>query len=388
MEVLRDLRPRRALTMPARPWLPDRGCRLRYAVVMGAVFAASLLGAPAASAQLAPGRAGTATAPERWPVRSREHLDLWLHGFALISDDSSLVPLFDRAYRPAATKAKNEAKVFSELDANLEPLAKRLKDNPSLLNAQFLPLYFASWGELEEALDLFLRAEGNPRNARSDQAAATVALVAASFPAKDDRDFARRFLAGLRSERDLFFHRWWLDETKRRDATFERVDSLWQKVHRPKLQTFLNNTKLGAGELILALALDAEGRTVTEGKQLNRVAVGFPDSPERAEDAIFAFAHEVVSSLTAAAVDDNTTPAEKRSGAAARLAGVANVRGGALLMTRLAPDLDKRYAAYYLRAAGVAAGDDVLATFARTFPLPTGMLESIDRQIAIALSGI
>jgi hypothetical protein len=384
VEVLHHLRARRTVSLRVR----------RRTLLVALTLAALDLGAPGLSsnhdlwAQRPAEASRGAAADIRWPVRTREHVDLWLHGFAMISDDSSQVPLFDRHYKATLTQAKSTAKVFSELDANHDLLAKRLQDNPALLNAQFLPLYFSTWADLENALELFVRAEGNPRNAKNDKDAAAIAFVANSFTGKEDRDFARRFLAGLRSERDLFFHEWWLAETKRRDRTFEMIDSLWQKEYRPKLQSYLNNTKLGNGELILALSLDAEGRTITEGKQQNRVAVGFPTARENAGDVLFAFAHEAVSSLTAASVDDNTTPAEKRSGAAAKLAGTANVRGGALLVAKVSPDLAPRYAAYYLRAAGIAPGSDVMATFARSFPLPAGMLESIERQIAIAFGGI
>ena len=34
-----------------------------------------------------------------WPVRSREHVDLWLHGLAMVMDDTTRVPLFRRSYR-------------------------------------------------------------------------------------------------------------------------------------------------------------------------------------------------------------------------------------------------------------------------------------------------
>jgi hypothetical protein len=351
---------------------------LLLATVPAAVQAQGAKGAPA--------RPGVTDV--RWPVRSREHVDLWLHGFALLSSDSSQVPLFAPRYRDAVTVAKNQANVFSDLDANHEPLAKQLRNNPALLGAQFLPLYFGSWAEMESALELFVKSDGNPRAAKNDASAELIAFLANTFRTKDDRDFARRFLAGLRSERDLFFHSWWLAETKRRDRIFEVVDSLWQKVQRPALQSFLNHTQLGNGELILSPALDAEGRTVNEGKQMNRIAVGFPESAEQAGDVLFVFAHEAVASLTASAVDDNTTPAEKRSGAAAKLQSAASVRGGALLVAKISPELGAKYAAYYLRAAGVAPGDDAMATFAKTFPLPAGMLESIERQIAIAFGGI
>ena len=331
---------------------------------------------------------GAGATDARWPVKSREHVDLWLHGFAMIADDSSLVPLFRRGYRDALVVERNKASVTSDLDANHDALAARLRANPRLVNAQFLPLYFGGWAELEGALDFFLKAEGDPRGARTEQAAQLIAFFAAAFPTRDDRDFARRLLRSLESERERFFHAWWLAETRRRDAAFEAVDTLWQRTWRPKLQPFLNHTQQGNGEVLLTLPLEGEGRTVTGGKQRNTIAVGLPQSPARATEAMYALAHELVGPLTGAAVDDNTTPAEKRSGAAERLSSLALVRGGALLVAQLSKADAEGYARFYLRVAGVSFDGDAMAALAKAFPVPPALLDSIQRQIAIAFAGI
>ena len=332
--------------------------------------------------------AGTST-NVRWQVKNREHVDLWLHGFAMITDDSAPVPLFRRGYREALTVEKNKAGVFTDLDANHDALARRLRANPALVSAQFLPLSFGSWAELERAVDVFLKAEGSARAARTQQEAALISGLTATFPAREDSEFARRFLNSLWNERDRFYHAWWLAETRRRDPVLEVVDTLWQNSWRPRFQPFLDHTQQGNGELVLALALEGEGRTIGGGKQHNTITVGFPDSAARALDAIYAFAHEAVGPLTGAAVEDNTTPAEKRSGAADRLASLALVRGGALLLAHVSKDLAEGYARFYLRAAGAAPrGDDALAALARVFPVPQGILDSVERQIAIAFGGI
>ena len=333
-------------------------------------------------------QAATARQEVAWPIKSREHADLWLHGFAMVSDDSSVVPLFQRGYKAFATRARNKANAFTELDANRDMLAKALKEHPALVNAQFLPLYFRDWPELDAALTLLVKSNGNPRAASNQQETAILQMLDALFPSKDERDFARRLQTALRSEQEKFFHAWWLAETRRRDRALERADSLWQKVHRPKLQNFLNNTQQSNGEVWLALSLEGEGRTVNGGKQQNIIAVGFPDSASNALDVVFALAHEMVGSLTTASVDDNTTPAEKRSGGAARLQSIANVRAGALLMAHLSPELATGYARFYLRASGVKYEGDAMAAFVKAFPVPPGMLESIERQIAVAFGGI
>jgi hypothetical protein len=320
---------------------------------------------------------------ERWPVKSREHVDLWLHGFAMLDTDSSPVPLFRRDYRDSLVARRAVANAVTDLDANRDVLAARLRANPALVNAQFLALYFASWTELDAALDAFVKANGTARGQQQDPA---IALVAGVFPTAADRDFARRLLNALRDERERFFHTWWVAETRRRDPALAAVDSLWQREVRPRLQPFLDRTQQKNGDLILSLPLGGEGRTI--GGARGAYAVPFPATPDRAWEAIYTAVHEAVGPLVAPAVDDNTTPAEKRSGAADRITAFAQVRGGLLLLERVAPGQKDGYMRFYLDGSGVKWNGDAATAFAAAFPAPAGVLESIARQIAVSFSGI
>src|SRR5712671_7818361 len=96
-----------------------------------------------------------------WPVKTREHVDLWLHGFALLQEDTTFVPFFKRGYSTNMIVLKNRANVVTQLDANRDRLRARLAVNPQLINAQFVPLAFSSWAELNQAVDLFVRANGD-----------------------------------------------------------------------------------------------------------------------------------------------------------------------------------------------------------------------------------
>jgi len=117
--------------------------------------------------------------------------------------------------------------------------------------------------------------------------------------------------------------------------------------------------------------------------------VNFPETPADAREALFTLAHEVVSSVTAIAIDDNTSPSEKRNGVGDRYASAALVRGGALLLQRIAPELADGYARYYLRAARVSiSGGDPMAALATTFPLPDAIRDGIQRQLDVVLGGI
>src|ERR1700731_2915130 len=82
----------------------------------------------------------TAGAPNAvWPIKTREHVDLWLHGYALLQEDTTFVPFFKRGYSTDMIVLKNKANIVSQLDANRDKLRARLAPNPQLANPPFVP---------------------------------------------------------------------------------------------------------------------------------------------------------------------------------------------------------------------------------------------------------
>jgi hypothetical protein len=271
---------------------------------------------------------------------------------------------------------------------NREQLQRRFDVNRNLVGAQFIALYFGSWNDIQQVTNLFLDAQGDPRRAQSQQGANAIALLAGYFPSPADREWLRLFVLALDDESRRYYHGYWVQEQQNRSAALAAVDSLWQRVYRPKLQGYLNNTQQQTGDFLLSLPLDGEGRTVHESARSNVVTVGFPRTPADAVEAIYVFAHEAVFQVASTAVNDNTTPTEKRSGVADRYQSAAAVRGGVMLLRRVAPELLDGYARYYLRAAGAPASGDPVAALERTFTLPEAIRASIDRQIGVVLGGI
>jgi hypothetical protein len=357
------------------------------AALLSSACATTSTSAPAGSAEPAVVTAEAEPAAT-WPVKTREHVDLWLHGYALLTADTARVPLFRPGYRDAMLARRAEAGVTTVFDANRERLEAGLAERPSLVNGQFVPLYFADWTELREAIDLFLQTAGNPRRASTTRGARMVAFLASSFPSAADRDWLRLFSLAIEDERDRFYRAYWEAEQQRRAGVIGAVHQLWQGQYAARLQPFLENTRQTGGDLMLALPLAGEGRTVGGRGTENVVAVVLPDSAAAAVEALYVFAHEVVGTVAQQAVDDNTTPAEKRDGVADRLQGTALVRGGALLLQRLAPDLADGYARYYLSLADEPAGDDAQAALARAFPLPAPLAAGLAQQIELVLAGI
>jgi hypothetical protein len=258
---------------------------------------------------------GGSTAPARaqqWPVLTRQHVDLWLHGYAMLLRDTARVPVFRRGYRERAQAARSQRNVSTLLDANRERLQSRLALSPALTNGQFAPLYFANWDQMRQIIGMFLQAQGNPQAAGDQVIAQYFAVLRQSFATAADRDWLRLFSEALEDERRQFYQVWWTQENGSRLPLIRAVDSLWQGSYRARMQGFLNNTRQESGDIVLALTLGGEGRTVNFTSRQNAVAVAMPEQDPR--EAIYVFAHEVVSSIVITAVTDHVTPAEQRAG--------------------------------------------------------------------------
>lgn len=330
----------------------------------------------------------TAPTAMRWPIKTREHVDLWLHGFAMLQEDSTLVPYYRRGYREKMIVLKNRANVITQLDANRDKLRGHLTTNPALINAQFVPLGYGSWEEMSQMVNLFLQAEGDPNRAATRETAMQIASLGAYFQNGADRDWLRLFMQGLRDERSRFYHSYWIEQQRERAGVLTVVDSIWQKIYRPKMQAFLNNSGQANGDVLLSLPLDGEGRSQSAGKLQNILTVTFPDTPAQANDAIYVIAHEAIGSIANRAVTDNITPSEQRSGLGDRYASAAAVRGGAMLLQKVAPELVAGYARHYLQAARKTIGSDPMASLASAFSLPDAIRDAIGRQLDVVIGGI
>jgi hypothetical protein len=391
---------------PVRP-SPDATPRLRRAALGVALLAATLGGCaggppvtetpPPSSGRATPASSEPVAATPlpantpldvRWPLKTREHVDLWLHGYALLQNDTSLVPFFRRGYRDEMLRRRTEARVTTMLDANMDTLRVQLAARPALINGQFVPLYFADWDALQAAIRAFNEANGDPRRAGNPLLAQQVAFLAQSFPSAADRDWLRLFALSLEDERARYYDAYWKGEEQQRLPIFTAVDSLWQRVYRPKLQGFLNNSRQPNGDLMLALPLGGEGRTVSGGATESVVTVTYPASREAAAEAVYVAVHEFVGATAAQVLADHTSPADKRAGLDQQLQSAAAVRAGLMLLQRAAPELAAGYASYYVRVTGREPGSDPLATLATTFPLPDAVRDGLAQQIANILGGI
>jgi hypothetical protein len=316
-------------------------------------------------------------------------VDLWLHAYALLTPDSALVPYFRRGYRDQMLALRRQRGATSLLDANRARLLERLAVQPSLATGpQFMPFYFASWDQLRQVVDLFIRAGGNPRATSDPALQQYFAVLGSAFQSAADREWLRLFVESADDESRKFYHAYWLAESSARAATVARVDSVWQRSWRPAFQRFLNNTQQQNGELYLSLPLDGEGRTVHFSKVQNSVAVGLPDNARDIDGVIYTFAHEVAGSVANSAIEDNTTPADRRAGTTTRYEQSAAVRAGALLLEKVLPSAVPGYMRYYLQSAGRSAPTEPRAAFTSVFVVPVAIDTAIARQLEVILGGI
>ncbi|HXC26288.1 MAG TPA: hypothetical protein VNU46_10270 [Gemmatimonadaceae bacterium] len=323
-----------------------------------------------------------------WPIKTREHVDLWLHGFAMLDDDTTAaIPLFRPGYRDALTVLKNQANVLTKLDMNVDRLREQLHTDQLLQSAQFIPFYFSSLDEMRSTMQRFVATDGRADSARSPNETKLFAVLSRYFPTPRARAWLALFSTGLWDEDTTVFHAYWTRQQRERGSVIDSVQALWQNTVRPHLQGFLNNTHQADGDFLLCLPLAGEGRTLTSDVPRATVGVTFPEHPADAADAIYGFAHEIVGTVAQEAIRKNVTPAQQRSGVATNLESPAAVRGGLLLLETFIPDLADGYARYYLRAAGQTPGAAPRAELEALSPIPNAVRDAMARQMEVVHGG-
>ena len=323
-----------------------------------------------------------------WPVRTAEFLDVWFHGYALLTSDTAKVPLFERGYRDRMLQLRRDRNVVTALDANRQALQDGIARNPRLGDGQFAIFSFASFDELVRVTQLFVRNEGSPSTVSDPTTQQLFVGLRNYFRTVSDREWLRLFVMSLQEEQTKFYESYWNAQQADRAPARQAVQSAWNNTYKNKFQRYLRNERLVDGSLILSLPLGGEGRSLFS-PQGNAVAVPLEMTAGSAMASLYVFAHEIVGNAAASAVKDNLTPAEARAGAEAKYVPIAAVRGGAILLSRIAPELLVGYQRYYLRHAGAAIpAGDLNAAFIATFGLPEAVATGLAKQIDLVLAGI
>jgi hypothetical protein len=322
-----------------------------------------------------------------WPIKTREHVDLWLHGYALLLDDTAAVPLFRRGYRDSLIVERNRLNRISRLDQQRDSLIRGLRTTPALFGSQFLALHFAAFEPMRASVMALAQAGSDPRRVPSE-----ARIAAAYFQTAPTRAWASAFTEALGDESQTYFRAAWLAAQRERAPVLALADSLWRGEWFPRLRPFIRGSDLRGGELIASVVVDAEGRTITADPQLGpTLVVGLPQSPRDVNQMLFGIVHELAGSLAQREVLDNITPRQARSGLADQLLPAAVLHAGMMVLQRAMPDRVDGYARYYLRASGKAlppTGVHASAALAQAFPVPSDIISAMKDKLDVMFAGL
>jgi hypothetical protein len=328
-------------------------------------------------------------APIGWPIQTAEYVDLWLHGYAMIMNDTAKVPLFDRGYQGRMMERKRQLNVTTSLDANIQTLRDGLSKSQGVESGQFAVFNFASLDELVRVSKLFIQGEGSPQTVNDATTQQLFLVLRTYFRTVAEREWLRVFVDAIQDENTKFYQSYWNAQQIDRAAQRTAITNAWNNTYKARFQRYLRNERLIDGTFILSLPLGGEGRAVFNPQQGNGVATPFPEVGADAMAAIYVFAHEVTGNAAQRAIEDNLTPAEAREGTAAKLTPIAAVRGGAILLQRIAPELLQGYQRFYLHQTGATVpSGDPNAAFIAAFDLPQAVADGLAKQIDLVLAGI
>lgn len=362
-------------------------------LVVGTVLAgcAPAAGGPTVGPPAGPVREPLAPGEVRWTVATYPEFDLWYHGLAYTGFGATGdVPIYRPEYVREIVAAKRALGAHpTVLDERAEEFGRLFAADERFAALQFLPLYFANGEEFFGALRAWVQAGGDPGRAGSQRAAQMVGFLSRQLPTQAERQTVARWLDVLAEEDLAFFDRYRAGRQAELASLAARVQGVWEGI-APSVQPVLDYLILNEGEMVLSLPLGSEGRTIDLGRQDNRVAVGVPD-PDRPADAVWAFLHELMYPYVRTVIEDQVSPAERRSIGEEVLARRAAVRAGAALLARAAPESVADYQAAYLRWAGTTPPASPMQrgpAFEREYPVPAGLAEALAEGLESILRGI
>ena len=313
-----------------------------------------------------------------WRFTAEEHIALWYHGLAMAdvgTTGGEAVPIYRAGYASEMQSARGRA--TSPVGATL---GTRLESAGAADGLQFLPLYFDSWQQMRQAVDVWNQAGGDPNRASDAQTQAVIAFLSQRFGTSSQRAAVVEFVNALEQERASFFAAWWRDNAPTRLG--EEVQEVWRG-YQPRLTPFLRYTDAEGGHVALTPALRGEGRVESApGVAVAAIGGRSGDDPRAIVGRVV---HELAYSIAAEAVQDAVAPARIREIGEDVLVARAAVRAGALVLERLAPDLLPAYTEDYIRAAG---GDPARRTLVQQFDLPAELVTPLRDAVQIATAGI
>lgn len=333
-----------------------------------------------------------------WHVRTAEFIGLWYHGLAytyhaVAPAETTVLPRFDPEYVERIVALKRREGVYpTPLDDRAAEFGRIFRSDEVYDRLEFLPLFFRDGEALRAGIDLWNRAGGNPAAAGSAEAARVIAFLSQLFPRPADRQTVVSWVGLLAEEDTAFYRGHWAGQAELLATRAAAVQREWDAL-APDLSQYLAYIGFRDGEIFLTPALGPEGRTVTSGVAVPRVAVLVPPANHPAY-AVWGLVHELLYPLVGDVVREQVAPARIRELGEARLNSLAAIRGGAILLQQTAAGRADRvddYRRFFLESIGQAApttSAGLDSAFVNAFPLPPELVRGLEEAVDNALAGI
>lgn len=324
-----------------------------------------------------------------WAFSSHPFVDLWLHGMALVDPvGPGPHPLYDPAYPARVQREKADAAISpTPLDFRTGYFREAFRRDPAFEVFHFLPLYFVGAGRAEtfRALEMLaMEPEGIPR-APSDRTALGMMAVGSVLTTPGQREVLGEFLTALSAEWNLFFQPFWQERVVASQGLERNVQELWTRTFEPVLAPLLKGLNMRSGSAILSPAIGVEGRVfggLPQDPTDNVLVVARPLGPDGAREAVFSMLRELSFPTVRRAMEGlGGAPDSREEGE--RLAAVAAVRSGALILQAFLPEEAAPYMEHFLSRSSPAPtpGGSIREGFEEAYPLDAALYRALGEQI-------
>lgn len=332
---------------------------------------------------------------EGWEIRTTEYIALWYHSLAFPTAvvppaERPAVPRFAPEYTDEIEQiTRREGRYPTPVMREAGTFGRTFQTSDAYEGLEFLPLYFEDAEALYSGIEVWERAGGNPYNAPVAGAVPIIEFLSRLFPRSAERESVARWTELVQEEDVAFYQTHWAAIRMHLEARAGEVQEAWNEIE-PEIREFLEFVRYRNAEVYLVPALGPEGRSVIGEGSTVRMAILEPP-PGRPEEAVWSIVHEILYPLVDDIIPEYVAPAQRRELGEERLASIAAVRGGAILLDRRLPQRAEEYRRFFLAASGEEgwlSGNELEEAFQDAFPLPEGLIVGLEDGVRLALAGI
>ena len=322
----------------------------------------------------------------RWIVESKPQVDLWYHVLAVAAaDEPGPLGMYSAEYAQHIREVKQELGIYpTRLDSIATDLRRSIADVSEIPRSilHFLPLYFprAQPEQMLEALRAIARGRADRGGIGGRDVLGGMVLASQVFIGGRERRVLRDLVDAAEEEWNVFYRGYWGRLAEDLEPRYIAVQSVWDSVFAPRLESYLTRRRLTAGLVVPSPPLGPEGRIVDNDEYVPTdqiVSIQVPLDSDGPNGTVFAFLKELCFLL----IDDRELGEYAADPDALEdLRRTAAVRCGGLILQFYAPTLAAPYRRTFLDAVGATEGYTV-AAFERVYFLEPEVFDLLREQI-------